>query len=284
MSNRLVIVLNQFKAQRNEPNEICRKYIIDALGKCHTPENRLLPTLEDIEKQAVAQLSFEAAYAYYLHDMRHQITREFATLDKALFDVMENIKIQIANTFKQFGRFDKLPDLNKLNGAEFLNTSTTMISELGLDPKFKHLQNAFQELAEFQLQYKGFLYHRVREQLNEVDPDTTSRKLLTATAENIQENLKSARGKTLYQLEIAFKSWLTDPNVVAFAILEQFIDQVIRNDASRSGWQQIYHHLRDEVWPDKFKSFHEESRLRIKWQTAIENANTLSQIHKFQYL
>ena len=90
--------------------------------------------------------------------------------------------------------------------------------------------------------------------------------------------------ETLYSLDTAFDDWLSEPNQVAFAIVEEFVDRVLRAEDVHAEWRFFFYSVRSQIWPSEFQELGEHSQLRRQWETAVERASAANLPGGFQFL
>jgi hypothetical protein len=76
----------------------------------------------------------------------------------------------------------------------------------------------------------------------------------------------------VYQLDNVFEKWAEEPNRVAVAIVEEFVDRVLRSDKSYDDWRSFYRENRGSIWRAEFDEIGERSRLRQDWEQLIQTA------------
>ena len=87
----------------------------------------------------------------------------------------------------------------------------------------------FQTLAEFELSYRGLIQHRIRQHLDDLTPDETSLQLSPSpSAAEVLSCLNSLHAEAIYKCETALDDLLAEPNQAAFAIVEEFLDRILR--------------------------------------------------------
>jgi len=74
---------------------------------------------------------------------------------------------------------------------------------------------------------------------------------------------------TLGELSSAVSSVASEPNAVAYALIEEFVDRVIRSEDVADTWYEFYTYERFSIWPSEFHALGERSRLRTEWSNAL---------------
>jgi hypothetical protein len=268
-------LLKELSSQRSRENPVFEAHVEQALEVCRT--DTVLPSIEDIEIRRDRFGSYEMAYQEYLHELRTHLTRHFLALDEGLRLSTDEVKEQVAAVLVQQGR---LGALTPARGVDFLRA---MVDQMPAE--YPLLRTSFETLATFELSYRGFIQYRIRRTLDELTPDLTSLALSShPSVYEVLECLRSLYHETLYKVRLALTTWLSEPNEVAFAIAEEFTDQVLRARGAREGWEQFYYEVRADIWASEFQRFGESSIVRRQWQEAIQRVEEASRPDQFQFL
>ena len=75
-----------------------------------------------------------------------------------------------------------------------------------------------------------------------------------------------------------------DTSQVAFAIAEEFKDQLLRSKDVEDDWMLFYEEMSISVWPEDFRELGEKSYIRRQWQDGIDQALQANQTDCFQFL
>ncbi|MCU0570461.1 MAG: hypothetical protein MUF49_28295 [Oculatellaceae cyanobacterium Prado106] len=236
-----------------------------------------IPSLSEIEIRAKKEGSYDIAYAQYLHKVRTYLSKRFLSLDTALHASLEDAKSQVVEVLIQKG---KLGNLAEGEGSNVLKALAERIPE-----KLERLRLGFQTLATFDLQYRGLIQHRIRKHLDVLDPDRTPFRhtgtriggAKKPTAEGIEKSLKLAQTQAVNNCEKELKILLKEPNQAGFAIVEEFVDQVLRAEDVDQDWQKFLNEFAADVWPNEFDSTIRLSHFRGDWLKTIKQVvNTSS--------
>jgi hypothetical protein len=148
------------------------------------------------------------------------------------------------------------------------------------------LKFGFQLLAEFELSYRGFVQHRIRQHLDGLTPNEPATLQLSTSpsAQQVFLNLKTAHAEAVYQCENALENLLCEPSQAAFAIVEEFLDRILRAEDVESEWRIFLDDVRSEVWPDEFKQLNERTRMHREWLDAVERAAEINESNSMQFL
>ena len=255
-------LLRSLREQRQNPSQIFERRVQEVLKRCR--EDHGLPSIADIEVRRDSVGSYAIAYNEYLHAVRTHLTHHFLDLDDALRDILSQVRGQVTAILENQGRLGALSDAQ---GEAFIQALATILPE-GLP----HIKQACTVLAEFQLSYRGFIQYRVRKSLDQLIPDAASLHISEdSSANEVYDYLHTLHGETLYLLQQEFEDWLSDPNAAAFAIVEEFVDQILRSEAAYDEWELFYYQMRAEIWATEFQKLGEKSYLRQQWTATVGN-------------
>jgi len=241
-----------------------------------------LPTLEDIEKKANEFKSYNSAYDLYLNQTRAYLSRHFLSLDKGLKRYLDEVKNQVAEVLINEGRLKGLSDKK---GIEFIQGITEKIPDELLPDEENQIKFGFQMLRDFELSYRGFVQHRIRENLDILTPEQPKTLKLSATSnpEQVLERLTKAHAEAVYKCEEALESLLCDPSQAAFAIVEEFLDRILRVENARDEWSTFFNIYRGDIWED-FKKTKHYSQLHKEWLKIIEELTNVNQLDNLKFI
>ncbi len=97
---------------------------------------------------------------------------------------------------------------------------------------------------------------------------------VASSSASVQEALEVLHDRVIFKLEGAFDKWLAEPNQVAEAIVEEFVDSVLRAETAQDEWRSFYLENRAAVWRAEFDQIGAHSRLRQEWESAVEQVST----------
>ena len=157
-----------------------------------------------------------------------------------------------------------------------------------LEGQPSRLKFGFEILSNFELSYRGMIQHRIRKCLDGLTPDKTPLKLPSPIDENkaaqqISQNLQTLHGEAVYQCQTALEELLTEPSQAAFAIVEEFLDRVLRDEDVDEEWRLFLEQERTSIWPSEFELLGERSRLRQEWLNTVEQAIKTNQKEFLQF-
>lgn len=274
LTSGLEALLRHLKAQRNEQNIDFKQQVAAAIVACR--QDTGIPDLEQIEKRRDRTGGYPNAYYQYLHEIRAHLSQHFLALDVGLQRSLVRVKSQVADVLIHQGR---LGGITPATGVEFLQQIAQQLPELPT------LQLGFQILAEFEISYRGLIQHRIRKHLDELTPDETTLQLSQSpAAKEILANLKTLHAEAVYGCETALEDLLSEPSLAAFAIIEEFVDRILRAEKAKSEWRIFLEETRAQVWQTEFTALGDRTRLRREWIAAIAQANVANQARAMQFL
>lgn len=281
LRNGLQKLLQELRKQRDEVDTNFKEKVDEAIQNCR--EDTGIPSIEEIEIQASALGGYPTAYYQYLPEVRAHLSHKFLSLDEGLKLSLEQVKSQVTEVLNNQGRLGRF---TKARGAEFIREMATLLPEQIIPGKPSKLKFGFQLLAEFELSYRGFVQHRIRQHLDGLTPNESATLQLSTSpsAQQVFLNLKTAHAEAVYQCENALENLLCEPSQAAFAIVEEFLDRILRAEDVDSEWRIFLDDVRSEVWPDEFKQLNERTRMRRDWLDAVERVAEINESNSMQFL
>lgn len=267
LRNGLQELLKELRKQRDEVDTNFKEKVDEAIQNCR--EDTGIPSIEEIEIQANSTGGYPNAYYQYLPEVRAHLSHKFLSLDEGLKLSLEQVKSQVTEVLVNQGR---LGGLTEARGSEFIREMAKLLPDQLIPGEPSKLKFGFQLLAEFELSYRGFVQHRIRQHLDGLTPNEPATLQLSTSpsAQQVFLNLKTAHAEAVYQCENALENLLSEPSQAAFAIVEEFLDRILRAEDVGSEWQIFLDDVRSEVWPDEFKQLNERTRMRRDWLDAVE--------------
>jgi hypothetical protein len=240
-------------------------FLDKALADCQSIK---LPSLEEIEftRDTDGKGSYANAYGIHLNEIRTKMISHLSSLDKALKVSIAATKNEVANVLRQDGRLERL---TSAMGVAFLKYIYEEIPEQ--DAEYAKLKEAFGNFYLFEIRFRGFLLYRIREEIRLLEPDEAV-SVTIARPKQIQELLESARDETVWKLK-SIRKWVGDLDRVAFALVEEFVDQAIRAKKIEKEWKLFYMERQMKIWPNKFTIFPKLAALRNEWEKGLEDVS-----------
>jgi hypothetical protein len=252
-------VVRALRTARDREDVEFRTKIDATISACQSEPH--LPALEEIQKLRDRLGSWAAAYDLTLGDMRARLRRKLFVLDDALQSSLDHSKWDVARVFRDTG---SLQGLVPGEGTEFL---------LGLAPLLpSDLRPGFEILGRFQLSYRGFHY-RLRNHLDQLQPDETEVNApKPANGEEAQRRLKELHQHAVREIDKTLKGLLTEPSQVAYALVDEFLDLVIRTSEAEHLWTGFYEANREAIWRDIFGRIKETQQVLDRTEASLRQA------------
>ena len=267
-------LLQDLRAERDLENLEFKQQVEAAIITCQ--EDNGIPTEDEIEKLRHSKGGYPNAYYEYLNEVRAHLSQHFLLLDDVLKEAINKVKTQVAQILIEQG---KLGNLTEVREAEFI----TAIAEI-IPDNLKRLKLGFQTLAQFDLSYRGLIQHRIRQHLDDLTPDETSLQLSPSpSAAEVLSCLNSLHAEAIYKCETALDDLLAEPNQAAFAIVEEFLDRILRAKQVRQEWLKFLQEIYDCVWVEEFEEFRHNSKISQQWMADVERAIATNQPDNFQF-
>ncbi|MEI6426947.1 MAG: hypothetical protein WCO45_00965 [Pseudanabaena sp. ELA607] len=261
-------LLRELRGQRDAQDIDFKNQVNAAIQKCK--EDTAIPSIADIKAMRDKEAAYGIAYNKYLHEIRAHLSQHFLTLDDGLKQSLEGIKAQVVDILSNQG---KLSVLSERQGSEFLSD----IEDI-LPANLVGLKLGFNILASFNLSYRGLIQHRIRKHLDRLTPDDTTIHLSKSpSAQEILVSLETLHAEAIYECELALEELLCEPSQAAYAIIEEFVDRVLRAKDVKNEWLIFLQEVRSDVWAAEFTKLGEDSRLRREWLALIEQATSAIQ-------
>lgn len=268
-------LLRELKEQRNSEDIDFKQQVEQALERCR--QDTGLPTLEAIETRRDAAGGYANAYYPYLNEVRAYLSQHFLSLDEGLKRSLLRVKSQVAEVFIAQGR---LGELSPATDYQFLCDLAQR-----LPSRLSKLKLGFQILAEFEISYRGLIQHRIRKHLDGLTPDATPLQLSKSpSAKEVRVNLATLHAEAVYGCETALEDLLCEPSQAAFAIVEEFVDRVLRAEGAKTEWRIFLEEVRDLVWKDEFRQLGDRDRIRREWLDSVQRVTLANQPHFLQFL
>ncbi|MGM3304889.1 hypothetical protein ACSQ6I_02715 [Anabaena sp. WFMT] len=268
-------LLRQLRKQRNADDIDFKQQVENAIQACRHDTG--IPSLEQIEKRRDRIGGYPNAYYEYLNEVRAHLSQNFLLLDEALKRSLSQVKANVAQVLIEQGLLGKLTAEKK---EKFFTEIANLIPE-----NLSKLKLGFHILSDFDISYRGLIQHRIRKHLDGLTPDDTSLQLSTfPSAKELLANLKALQAEAVYGCETALEDLLCEPSQAAFAIVEEFVDRVLRAEGAKTEWRIFLEEMRAEIWQEEFEQLGERTKLRREWLKSVEQAATANQLDSIQFL
>ncbi|MFB2770255.1 hypothetical protein ACE1AT_13350 [Pelatocladus sp. BLCC-F211] len=251
-------LLQELGKKRQNVDTDLKKQVEVTLQICRTDTG--IPSISEIERRVQIENSYEIVYEQYLNEVRAHFLQNLLSLEHELGRSLERVKSQIAEILINktiLGKF------TASKSSEFIQVLATIIPDQLISTIPSQLKIAFQILAECKLSYREFILYRIRPHIDGLTPKQPETPQLTnsPSAEQIFLNLKIAHAQSLRKCEIALKQLLSEPNELAFAIAEEFVDRTIRTADVENEWQVLL----QKVQPNWDDFFAKPEQIQRKW-------------------
>ena len=214
--------------------------------------------------------SYGIAYDKYLHEVRAYLSQQFLALDDGLKRSLETIKAEVVDVLSNKGRLRALSDKQ---GSDLLAEIEHILPD-----DLQQLKLGFNILASFNLSYRGLVQHRIRKHLDRLTPNEATVKLtLNPSAQEILVSLQTLHAEAVYECEQALEELFCEPSQAAYAIVEEFVDRILRAKDVKNEWLIFLQEVRSDVWSTEFEKLGENSRLRREWLAIVDKAASASQ-------
>lgn len=278
--------------QRQIPNEELHDGVIAALEKCEQEKGILSSenALQEINTRVMIDSAFRA-YPDYQDELRVLISHHFLALDENLKQTVESIKDRVVSVLKEKGHLDFI---SKSEGAEFFNVISSYIPE-----RLLKLKTGFKIIADFQLSYRGLILPRIRQHLDGLtnvsamtgqsgsfleQQDKTLSVSKDTTAEDILTALEIDYDKAINTMKPALEELPSEPNEAVYAMVEEFIDNVIRQKDIQKEWRNFLRGIRGKIWAEEFGKKEQDRCIRKEWIDLISQVDSENQIESFRFI
>jgi hypothetical protein len=283
-------MLDRLQEQRLEPDPYFAKEVTQVLSECHTFPP--LPTSERIVLLQEELMVWPGTQGRLMHETRNKLSKAFFPIERGLELCIDQVKQEIYQVLVKQASFAALaPDHQ---GGAFLKQIAQLIEE---KKGRNNLYAAFKLIGGFELLYRGLVQHRIRQHLDVLTPDLTPfqynrdpesempkghpfdilfpwtmpqevRPLIEA--EQVADNLKRAYEQALSGCEQELNDLLAEPSQAAFAIAEEFVDQILLAEDAEDELYSFLYSQRKTVWPDAFNKNAQLRGVARSWKDAVE--------------
>jgi hypothetical protein len=231
------------------------------------------------------------AYPNYQDELRVLISHRFLTLDQSLQRTVETIKDKVAAVLKEQGL---LSILSESSGSDFFDEIFKLIPE-----RYGKLKESFEIIAQFRLSYRGLILPRMRQHLDgltsitamtgdqgdfAIQDEQTLVLSTNTTAEDIFSALEIDYDKAINRLKPALEELLCEPNEAAYAMVEEFIDNAIRQKVIPVEWRNFLRSIRGKLWPDVFGQQEQARQIRKDWLDSSLHVEKLTNSDLFLFI
>lgn len=225
-------LLKELREQRDAQDLDFKQQVDAALQSCR--DDTGIPSEDKIKKRRDDVGGYPIAYYQYLNEVRAYLSQHFLLLDEGLKRGIERVKDQVAEVLVNQG---SLGGLTAVRDAEFLKVIVELLPDELIPSQPSKLKLGFQILATFDLSYRGLIQHRIRQHLDDLIPDETALQLSSSpSSQEVLNCLKSLHSEAVYKCGTALDDLLAEPSQAAFAIVEEFLDRILRAEGVKTEW------------------------------------------------
>ena len=245
IKNGLETLLKEFRKNRDEVDINFKNKVEEALQASKSDNG--IPSLEQIEERNNNVKGYGTTYEKYLNEIRAHLSQHFLSLDDGLKRSLDRVKSQVAEVLIDNGHFG---GLTEARGSELIKAIALLMPNELIPGQPSRVKFGFQMLGEFELSYRGFVQHRIRQHLDGLTPNEQATLQLSKSpnAQQVLSNLRTAHAEAVYKCENALEDLLCEPSQAAFAIVEEFLDRIFRAVDVDSEWQIFLYDVRSQVW------------------------------------
>lgn len=222
----------------------------------------------------------QTAYEEAMHRLRTGLgSRLQEDLDDILNKVLIEMKDKICEILADTGR---LETVFEVRDYRLLFKITDFIENSGFKSDVPTLVEGFNLLANWSMNYRSFIQHRLRSSLNKLDPlDNASHEY--GNPSDVEESvtlLESLYYETINEIRRAFADIYSEPNKAAFAAAEEFKDIVIRSSSAgnrklKTQWRTFYRAIRGGVWPEEYGAFQKNNEMYARLRVPLNEIKAL---------
>lgn len=247
VTNSLEELLTELRQKRETVDMDFKKQVEAVLQTCRSDTG--IPSIKEIEQRFCLEKSYETIYEKYLNEIRAHLSKHLSSLDIGLERSLNKVKSQVIQILMDKGHLEKL---TQAKGGEFMEAIAEQIPNELIPGIPSQLKYGLQTLAKFKLSYRGFLQYRIRKCLDGLTPNQPSTLKLSASssAEQVLLNLKIAYAEAVSKCEKALKELLREPSQIIYAIVEEFVDCILRAKDVENEWRIFLQDVRGQIWQE----------------------------------
>lgn len=251
--------------QSSQPNRKFVDYFRRIFETCRRDTD--LPSKEELINIRHRENALLNARNKALDAMRTHLTYHFIEMDEELRITMDDVKLEVARLF-----------LNK-GGLANLSAGTPperFFAQLAqeLRPLSPRLSRAIAVFDSYELSLRGFFQSRIRQNLTRMIPDRVgSLPGDQPVPEQALEQLRSIQEQTVNEVESSLMRFVNEPSQAAFAIVQEFIDQLLRSKEAERTWRSFYSAHREKIWASEFEQSAKREALQREWQDLVGRAH-----------
>ncbi|WP_413160044.1 Swt1 family HEPN domain-containing protein [Capilliphycus salinus ALCB114379] len=265
----------ELDADQNQKDADFFGTIIDSLiQKCN--EDTGIPSQEEIWQMYYslgAGATWGGVFRSNLNAIRTHLRTHFRSVDNGLKDYVDAAKAKVADVFTQ----TSLGNLTSARGIEFIDFMAKEIPE-----HYPVLKSAFQTLVSFEMSYRSNFQHRILKALEQLNPDragdvfSVKDKTEEELVKLIHQVLTTFHRNTVCACREALEKFEGEPSLAAFAVIDEFVDEVVRSQDIDKQWEDFMRERSTEIWPNNFGE--KVGLEKREWEQLIEQAMATNQV------
>lgn len=215
------------------------------------------------------------AYEHAMNHARTELSKKYLDLSESIIKKLKEQKGRIKEIFSKHGLLERINELKTEDEVLFFKELSKLLNQTGCI----ELAKAINVFGEFSLNYRGFIQHKVRSKLTELDTGYANVNSSDIQNETYIYDLVSGRyDGCLYQVNNSLVSDVSiEFNYAIFAILEELVDSIVHGQEARDNWQVLYASLKNEIWSREFNEFDRDSRLWKNFNIHVTDLVSTSQ-------
>ncbi len=221
-------------------------------------------TPETVRRMIRRSGSPEAAYTNLMHQLRTELSGKMQQdLDETLERiVLIPMKEELSRILAESGRLN----LHfSAEGSGILGEIIAFIED-GKQELMPAILDGLKKLDNAKISCQNRIQPLIREALNLLDPmkeESRQRRAILTDADGIYTSLIEIYRDTLATLRESLdrEEIYTEPNEFAFAMADNFVEDLVRRDSGASSsnvikidtqWRALYRYIRGDIWPEEF--------------------------------
>ncbi len=280
---------------RQVPDSNLQAGVDAAIQACHNHKGILSSEnpIEEIHERIMVSGSLRT-YADYRDELRVLLSHHFLSLDEGLKQSIENVKSQVADVLIHKGCLGVLTDTR---GSEFIKELKKLVDEDPSEPR--RLKQGLKIFAEFELSYRGLMQHRIRKHLDGITNIIPTNSQTGQTPEQQTDTLRpsasTSADEILLALQIeyetavnriipALEELLWEPSQAAYAMVEEFVDNIIHQEDIQEEWKNFLRGVRSQVWQEELGKLEQDNARLQNWLTSVKQVEEANASYSILFL
>ncbi|MEW6497730.1 MAG: dynamin family protein [Cyanobacteriota bacterium] len=280
---------------RQAPNSNLQAGVDAAIQACQNHKGILSSEnpVEEINERIMVSGSLRA-YADYRDELRVLLSHHFLSLDEGLKQSIENVKSQVVDVLIQKGHLGVLTDAR---GSEFIKELKKLVDEA--PSELGRLKQGLEIFAEFELSYRGFMQHRIRKHLdgitNIIPTNSQTGHAPEQQTDTLRPSASTSADEILLALQIeyetavnriipALEELLWEPSQAAYAMVEEFVDNIIHQEDIQEEWKNFLRGVRSQVWLEELGKLEQDNARLQNWLTSVKQVEEANASYSILFL